>query len=79
MEAKVFISDSGHGWLRVPHAELKASGVKPSPFSYFDAENAYLEEDCDAPAYIQATGETNFREINVNGESHIRDLERFRR
>jgi len=49
-----FISDSAHGWLEVPTVDVAAAGVTPSRYSYIDATNGmtYLEEDCDATAYI---------------------------
>ena len=40
-EAPVWYSDSAHAWLRVPLAY---------------ADYAYLEEDCDAPAYLRHVG-----------------------
>ena len=49
-----FISDSAHGWLEVPTVDVAAAGVTPSQYSYIDATTGmtYLEEDCDATAYI---------------------------
>ena len=49
-----FISDSAHGWLEVPTVDVAAAGVTPSRYSYIDATTGmtYLEEDCDASAYI---------------------------
>ena len=53
-----FFADSGHGWLEVPRAEVVASGAKISTYSYYDplTDMAYLEEDCDAPAFLKAVG-----------------------
>jgi hypothetical protein len=53
-----FFIDSGHGWLEVPQSEVVASGAKISAYSYYDPVTgmAYLEEDCDAPAFLRATG-----------------------
>ena len=53
-----FISDAGHGWLEVPRADIMASGVVPSQYSYVDMAKdlVYLEEDCDAPKFIKAAG-----------------------
>lgn len=53
-----FISDPGHGWLRVPLAHLIKSGYRPTEFSYFDHCYAFLEEDCDAPLFMKAAGIT---------------------
>lgn len=51
-----FISDPGHGWLRVPLAEIAALGIeeKISPYSFIKGNDAYLEEDCDYPCYLAA-------------------------
>jgi len=51
-----FYEDPGHGWLRVPLAELAELGIEGAitPYSYQDNEFAYLEEDCDAAAFIAA-------------------------
>ncbi len=50
--------DPGHAWLQVPRAEVVASGAKISKYSYYDPQTgmAYLEEDCDAPAFLAALG-----------------------
>lgn len=48
-----FISDPGHGWLEVTMAEVRRLGVKPSLYSYVNQNMVYLEEDCDAPAFLQ--------------------------
>lgn len=52
-----FYSDPGHGWLRVDLASAKAVGLEPkdfSTFSYAFGNWLYLEEDCDAGAFIYA-------------------------
>ena len=53
-----FFEDPGHGWLEVPRAEVLASGADITPYSYYDpvTDMAYLEEDCDAPRFLKATG-----------------------
>lgn len=53
-----FFEDPGHGWLEVPRAEVVASGAKISTYSYYDpaTDMAYLEEDCDALAFLKAIG-----------------------
>ena len=53
-----FFADPGHGWLEVPRAEVVAAGVKVTPYSYYDpvTDMAYLEEDCEAPAFLAAVG-----------------------
>ena len=71
-----FISDNGHGWLRVPLKEIQ--GLEFSSFSYMDKDYAYLEEDSDATDFMVAKGLAfgNFdewaEEVLVNGESAIR-------
>jgi hypothetical protein len=53
-----FFEDPGHGWLEVPRADVVASGVNISRYSYYDpaTDRAYLEEDCDAQAFMKAAG-----------------------
>ena len=46
--------DPGHAWIGVKIDLVKQSGVEISPFSYQRGKTAYLEEDCDAPAFIRA-------------------------
>lgn len=62
--AFVFHSDAGHGWLAVPIAAARAVRVPPSErfgswpsrYSYKsrDGQTLYLEEDCDAPRFLDA-------------------------
>lgn len=81
-----FHSDPGHGWLAVPTAEVERVGLagKISGYSYRSESGTtlYLEEDCDAPAYLdalRALGEPE-PQINrlkqANGNSFIRRLAR---
>lgn len=51
-----FINDPGHGWLRVPLADIAALGIEAqiTPYSFIEGQYAYLEEDCDAPRYLEA-------------------------
>lgn len=67
-----FISDPGHGWLKVPYKLLETLGIqnKISHYSYRTREDAYLEEDCDAPLFLDsAKGAgiviTKFNQIQV--------------
>lgn len=48
--------DPGHGWLAVKTAELDDLGIAQeiSHCSYQRGKTTYLEEDCDAPRYIEA-------------------------
>ena len=59
-----FISDPGHGWMRVPLVDIAALGIETavSTCSYIDGQFAYrsaevttsLEEDCDCAVYLDA-------------------------
>lgn len=51
-----FYCDPGHGWLKVNIDETIELGIyyKISPFSFRDKSNLFLEEDCDAPLFINA-------------------------
>lgn len=53
---KVMHSDPGHAWLAVKLSEIEMLGIKTdiSSYSYVKGKTAYLEEDCDAPKFIQA-------------------------
>lgn len=65
-----FISDPGHGWLKVSLSDIAALGLTNrdfSAYSYRRDNDLYLEEDCDASKFIIAykrhTGkEPKFRE-----------------
>jgi hypothetical protein len=52
--------DPGHSWLEVPRREVVASGTEISGHSYHDpaTDMAYLEEDCDAPAFLKSVGQS---------------------
>jgi hypothetical protein len=54
-----FITDPGHGWLRVPLVDIAALGVETvlSSHSFIDGHFAYLEEDCDCTHYLEALQE----------------------
>jgi hypothetical protein len=71
-------SDSGHGWLRVPHKMLAKLSISAliTPFSYMRTEYAYLEEDVDMTTFMNAierAGKTVvFVPRNTNRESRIR-------
>lgn len=60
-----FISDPGHGWLKVPLADLP-KGFHPSQYSFKDSQFAYLEEDCDASAFHALRPGFDVREVYVN-------------
>ena len=53
MERKyTFIEDPGHGWLEVPENDLLGTGLIFSKYSPRRNGIAYLEEDCDAPKFL---------------------------
>ena len=51
-----FISDPGHGWVKVPMTLLHVLCIsgKITDYSYRRGDYAYLEEDCDASLFHQA-------------------------
>ena len=81
-----FVSDPGHGWLRVPRRLIDELGIagKISEFSYVSStdEGVYLEEDCDAPLFLNAMKDSG-REYKIveaqpsNNASFVRRLRRF--
>ena len=78
-----YIQDPGHGWIEVPVSEIRELGLKPSHYSYTDGGYVYLEEDCDAGAWMKAremagrpVAREMLREVHQNAESHIRDMAR---
>lgn len=79
-----FISDPGHGWLEVTRAELEALGLieKISRYSYQRGALVYLEEDCDAPLFVEAK-EARGEPLEVRDEhqenTFIRNLPNFQR
>lgn len=79
-----FYADSGHGWLKVPRAEVEQLGIlnKISHFSYQRGEYVYLEEDCDASAFVMALNAKGIkfasRGHHTNRQSKIRSYQQFR-
>ena len=74
-----FISDSGHGWLKVPLDELKHLGIadKISPYSYANGDS---EEDLDAGTFINAKGGINnvpYRSDYHDGACYVRNYAGF--
>ena len=62
--------DPGHGWLQVPHADIAALGVEITPYSYQKGAYAYLEEDCDAPAFMQARTDAGHADPEIEHVLH---------
>jgi hypothetical protein len=58
-----FLSDPGHGWLRVPHKLLEDWDIDIliSEYSYRTSAFAYLEEDCDASIFINEANKRGFK------------------
>ena len=66
-----FISTPSHGYLIVPMEQirnLEKDGLKFSNCSYQSGGQAWLEEDCDAPKFIERCklGRDDIEEINTN-------------
>lgn len=78
-----FLSDSGHGWLKVPHALLADLGIaaKISCFSYSRGDFAYLEEDGDFSTFqaaMDAAGKTFvIRESRPAKDSRVRTYQPY--
>lgn len=79
-----FISTAGHGYLEVNKALYKENkhDFKPSEYSFHNKNNVYLEEDCDAPAFIDVLKQYNIEydidDINVDELQDVaKDLRRF--
>lgn len=53
-----WLTDPGHGWLVVEMDKVRAAGIVPTKYSYYEPgrDLAYLEEDVDATAFLQAIG-----------------------
>lgn len=73
-----FHIDPEHGWLEVPVALVRQSGIEVSSYSYQDGDTAYLEEDCDAPRFLDWIAEEHetpyiFERYHLE-EAFIRDL-----
>lgn len=53
-----FHTDPGHGWLEVSLTDLADVGLSfrsdVSPYSYFNGNSIYLEEDCDTGTFVRA-------------------------
>jgi len=58
-----FITDPGHGWLRVPRELIE--GEEYSGYSYFNDTYAYLEEDSDAPLFLKRHPEIDMEFIET--------------
>lgn len=74
-----FVTDPGHGWLKVDIAELERLGIQDqiSHYSYQRRGIAYLEEDTDMGVFMdakQACGEVvKIKQFNRKHRTHIRN------
>lgn len=73
--------DAGHGWLEVSKAEIMATPVAVTPYSYQDDKNVYLEEDCDKwkfLSYLESKGEKfELEKIYHKGDAPMRSMHSF--
>lgn len=52
MKSYLFISDAGHGWLRVPKEDVQEIKHLISPYSYESKRYIFLEEDLDLSIFF---------------------------
>tara|TARA_R110000787_G_scaffold225918_1_gene333729 strand:+ start:237 stop:494 length:258 start_codon:yes stop_codon:yes gene_type:complete len=84
MTTFTFHADPGHAWLRVSPAALRALDLTPeafSSYSYKGKTNFYLEEDWDAPLFLNAYKAKHgimptIRETHAE-RSRVRNMERI--
>jgi len=64
-----FYQDPGHAWLRVPLSELHRLALtsKISSYSFMNGKWAYLEEDQDAPLYLDRLEEDGYKPLITYG------------
>lgn len=74
-----FHFDAGHGWLAVPLADFPDALDFGTGFGYHDVANGtvFLEEDCEAPAFLAAHPDVSWVEVNDGTDSPIRSLPRI--
>jgi hypothetical protein len=55
-ETFIFYADAGHAWLKVPKNAVETLGIadRITCYSYRKSDAVYLEEDCDAPLFVEA-------------------------
>lgn len=80
----LFLSDGGHGWLRVPLAVIREETPelieKITKYSYMNSRYAYLEEDQDAPLFLNALKEkgiTTTHKVRFSDHSAVRTYNRY--
>lgn len=69
----VFYADPGHGWARVPRAELEALGLLSAitAYSYQRKAYVYLEEDCDLGLYIKALKNRHGDDLKIKFREYV--------
>jgi len=76
-------SDPAHGWLKVRRSVLAefVDMTKITPYSYAKNDDVYLEEDCDAPFFINALKKAGIEVVvsrrYSNARSRIRNYQLF--
>jgi hypothetical protein len=81
----LFYTDPGHGWLKVPRADLGDLGIESqiTRCSYERGDFVYLEEDCDVATFFTAFNEKfghypkNKEGSHTNRQSRIRNYDSF--
>lgn len=74
-------NDPGHGWLQVTKAQLVEAHVTGliTAYSRVDDTHVYLEEDCDAPLFLESIEYPYvIQEIHSNEVSPIRSKRSYR-
>lgn len=79
----MFHSDPSHGWLEVrSHLIPDEIRNETSPYSYEKDGMAMLEEDCDAPRYLNWLKEQGIEykisEIDTNKDHYCRNWPQFK-
>lgn len=73
-----YLKDAGHGWLEVSLRQFPDAVECGTGFGYLDATGGtiYLEEDCEAAAFLKAHPEARERIYveHYDGESAVRRL-----
>ena len=84
MKTFPYIQDAGHGWVRVPKAEIAKAGVEDqiSSHSFQKGNNVFLEQDSDMEVFVAARTkqglETKFAEyVNQSRPSRIRNYDPY--
>ena len=78
-----YVQDPGHGWLKVPVAELTRLGIQNniSSHSFIRDAMAYLEEDQDMKVFLEAREQRNepvvLQEFNRSRTSPIRNYQAY--